>query len=101
VSKITKAAEGKPCTARISNVCNGDHTKTAWAHLNSIRWGAGRGRKAPDVCGLIACSDCHDAIDGRVKKNKLGQKLDPEFVKLCALEGHMESLMILWEEGII
>ena len=101
MSKITKAAEGKDCTARIPNVCDHDSTKTSWAHINSIRWGAGRSHKAPDICGLIACDSCHHVIDGRVRKNKLGELLDREFVKMCAYEGHLESLMILWEEGII
>ena len=101
MSKITKAAEGKQCTARIPDVCDYDHTKTSWAHINSIRWGSGRGLKAPDICGLIACQSCHNAIDRRNKKDKFGKMLDYEFVKLCAYEGHFESLYVLWEEGVI
>ena len=101
MSKITKFAKGRPCTARIPNVCNYDPATSIWSHLNSVRWGAGRGLKAVDVCGLITCSDCGDAIDGRRRKGKDGCLLDREFVRLCAYEGHMESLMLLWEEGII
>lgn len=101
MSKITKAARDRRCTARIPGVCNYDNSTSVWSHLNSIRWGSGRGKKSPDICGLITCSCCGDAIDGRRLKNHEGQLLDREFVKLCAYEGHMESLMILWEEGII
>ena len=95
MSKITKAAEGRPCTIRLPG-CNGNPETSVWAHINSIRWGAGRGHKAPDICGAIACSNCHDIIDGRKKTN-----LDRDFIRLAAMDGHMESLMILWEEGII
>ena len=101
MSKITKSAEGKRCTARIPNVCNGNPKTTVWAHIRSIRNGAGGSLKPCDLIGLYACGDCHHAIDRRVRKNKKGEYLDPDFVKMCAYEGHLESLMILWEEGII
>ena len=96
MSKITKAAEGKRCTARIPGVCNCDTKTSVWAHIRSIRFGAGKGLKPPDLIGLIACSGCHDVIDGRVKTDH-----DKDYVRMCAYEGHLESLMILWEEGII
>ncbi len=96
MSKITKFAEGKPCTARIPGSCNYDPTTTVWAHLNSIRWGAGRGHKAPDVCGLVACSSCHDVIDNSVKTNH-----DRDWIKQLAYEGHMESLAMLVKHGVI
>ena len=101
MSKITKAAQDKPCTARIPQVCNFDRRTSVWAHLRGIRWGAGERIKPFDLIGLIACSDCHDAIDGRRKKDKNGHLLDPEFVQTCAYQGHMESLMVLHKEGII
>lgn len=96
MSKITDFAEGRACTARISGVCNNDPTTTVWAHLNSIRWGAGRGHKAPDVCGLVACANCHDVIDGRVRTS-----YDREWIKQLAYEGHMESLALLVKHGVI
>jgi len=27
------------------------------------------GLKSPDLCGALACSGCHDVIDGRVKSD--------------------------------
>ena len=100
-SKITKSASGKRCTMRLPGVCNHDPATTIWSHINSVRWGSGRGHKSPDICGAYTCSDCGDAIDGRRLKDKNGERLDKEFVRLCAYEAHFESLMILWEEGII
>ena len=101
MSKITDSARGKPCTMRLDAVCNGDHATTVWCHIRGIRYGAGRGIKPPDLIGLYACSDCHDALDKRIRKDKTGKVLDYEFVRLCAYEGHFESLYMLWEEGII
>lgn len=86
---------------RLERVCNGDPATTVWCHIRGIRYGAGRGIKPPELIGLYACSDCHSALDRRIRKDKTGKLLDYEFVKLSALEGHCESLMILWGEGII
>lgn len=96
MSKITKSAQGKSCTARIPRVCNGNPETTVWAHINSVRWGAGKGRKADDIHGLYACSSCHDVIDRRVKSDH-----DPYFIEICAHRGHHESLEILRKEGLL
>ena len=96
MSKITEAAKGKRCTARLPGICNYDNSTSIWSHINSIRWGAGRGHKAPDICGLITCNKCADVLDRRVKT-----ELERDYVMQLIYEGHMESLMILWEEGII
>ena len=57
-------AQGQPCMVRIPGVCNGNPETTVLAH---IRRGnvAGMGQKPPDLCGVWACSSCHDAMDGR------------------------------------
>lgn len=96
MSKITKFAEGKNCTARIPGVCNHNPETSVWAHLNAIRWGSGKGVKVKDACGLIACSDCHDVIDGRVPSEH-----SAKYIMLCSYEGHMESLAMLIEEGVL
>lgn len=50
---------------RLPGVCNFDETTTVLAHVR--RGGvAGMGQKPPDLCGVWACSACHDVIDGRV-----------------------------------
>ncbi len=95
MSKITEFAEGKPCTVRLPG-CTHDPATSSWAHINSIRWGAGRGKKAPDICGCIADHYCHGVLDGRIMTD-----LDRDFVLMAAYEGHMESLNLLWKAGII
>ena len=96
MSKITEYAKDKECTARIPGVCNHNPETSVWAHLNSIRWGSGRGHKAPDACGLIVCSSCHNEIDGRTLK-----RASRAAVELFAYEGHMESLAMLIRDGIL
>jgi hypothetical protein len=96
MSAITLSAKDKPCSARIPGVCNHDNSTTVWCHINSMRWGAGRGYKSPNIIGLYACSACHDVIDGRVKTDH-----DKDFIKTCAYEGHLESLYLMVKEGII
>ena len=96
VSKITKFAKAKSCTARIPGVCNGDPKTSVWAHIRGIRFGAGIGKKPHDLIGLIACSDCHDVIDGRVRTD-----IERDFIMQCAYEGHCESLVLLEKAGIV
>ena len=96
MSKITKFAEGKPCTMRLHGVCNHDPATSVWAHIHSVRWGSGRGHKVPDVCGLIACFSCHQVLDRHVKTT-----YDRDFIMLAAYEGHMESLSLLVKAGIV
>lgn len=61
---LRKLAKGKPCMVRIPYVCNGDAETTVLAHIRRANI-AGIGQKASDLCGVWACSDCHDVIDGR------------------------------------
>jgi len=63
--KITQFARGKMCTLLIPGICNGNPETSVWAHSNELIHGKGRGIKAHDIFGCIACSDCHDAVDGR------------------------------------
>jgi hypothetical protein len=100
-TKIKAFAEGQSCTARIPGVCNNRDDTSVWCHLPSVRWGSGKALKVHALIGLIGCHACHDAIDGRIKKTRDGEPLDPEFVRLCAYEGHFESLYRLDQAGII
>lgn len=61
---LRKFAQGKPCQLRIVGVCNFDPETTVLAHIR--RGGvAGMGQKPPDICGIHACSNCHDWLDSR------------------------------------
>lgn len=61
-------ARGKPCMCRFPGICNGNPETTVLAHLKRGGWCGSV--KPPDVCGVWACSSCHDAIDGRVKVDR-------------------------------
>ena len=96
MSKITEFANGKPCTIRLPSICNHNSETSVWHHINSIRYGAGRGIKAPDLCGVIGCSACGGVLDRRVKTD-----LDRDFVMKHVMEGHLESLAMLVKAGIV
>jgi hypothetical protein len=68
MSKLTKAAEGRDCQIRIPGVCNFNPYTTVLAHYR-LAGTCGTGIKPDDAQGAWACSSCHDAIDGRIKKN--------------------------------
>lgn len=60
--KIRSAARGQYCTLRLSE-CNFNDETTVLAHLpNGFK---GMGMKGFDTVAVFACSNCHDAIDGR------------------------------------
>lgn len=56
-------ARGQACTLRIPGVCNRDPETTVFAHSNLLRDGKGKGRKADDLFGCDACSECHTWLD--------------------------------------
>jgi hypothetical protein len=61
---LRKLARDQPCMVRIPGICNFDPTTTVLAHIRRGGVG-GMGIKPPDLCGVWACSSCHDVIDGR------------------------------------
>ena len=64
---LREFARGKPCQLRIPGVCNFNPETTVLAHIRRGGIG-GVGVKPPDICGVHACSACHDYIDGRVPR---------------------------------
>ena len=89
---ILKSAMGKPCTLR-SPVCNRNPETTVWAHSNMLIHGKGLGKKAHDIFGCYACSECHRWLDE-------GPSTRQE-KELVFFEAFSRSLLILIEEGII
>ena len=61
---LRKLARGKECQIRIGGICNGDSETTVLSHYR-LSGLCGTGMKPPDQIGAFACSDCHDAVDGR------------------------------------
>lgn len=63
-TKLRKLAEGQACQVRFPLHCNRNPETTVLCHIR--RGGvAGMGQKPNDLCSVIACSACHDVIDGR------------------------------------
>lgn len=96
MSRITQSARGEECQVRIPGVCSHDNEKTIWSHA---RWGAGgRGRsiKAIDLAGAYCCTDCDAAYDGQRKTQYTRQEIDIDWFM-----GHMRSLVILQQKGLV
>lgn len=83
MSDLRKAAKGRDCLVRLPGICNHNPETTVLAHIR--RGGiAGTGYKgAGDLVAVLACSACHDAIDGRSG--------EPAFVK--TLGGYGQGIM--------
>lgn len=73
MSKITELARDMACMAR-TEWCNRDPATSCWCHLNDLFAGHGMGKKSHDALGFIACSSCHDVVDGRAKGLSKEQK---------------------------
>ena len=88
---LRKLARGQECFLRLPGICNHNPETTVLAHIRN-QWFGG-GSKPPDICGIFACSSCHDEIDGRTRSGK-----DWSLFKLDAV---MRQLHWYDKEGII
>lgn len=96
-SKITRSAKGKECQVRIIGVCNGNNETVVWAHANGLASGRGLWLKSNDLSGSYACSACHAAYDRAVFKDAEDYvQIENDF-----FHGHLRSLQILIDEGIV
>jgi len=62
--KIRKSAQGQECTLRLPG-CSFNPEQTVLAHVGSNR---GMGFKCGDNMAVYACTPCHSAIDGHLRK---------------------------------
>ena len=95
MSKLRESARGQECHLRLPGVCNFDPETTVLAHINRVGI-SGVGQKPPDVCGVFACSACHDVIDRRAKS-----LLDAFERDTYLFEGHLRTLAYWDKEGLI
>ena len=87
---LRSLAKGQPCQVRLYGICNFNPDTTVLCHLR--RGGiAGVGQKPPDLCGVWACSACHDAIDGRTSAGAKRHDSD-------VLDGLCRTLFLVSEE---
>ena len=80
---------------RVPAVCNGNRETTVLAHYRLIGL-SGAGMKSPSIIGAFACSDCHDAIDGRRQT-----QFSREQLRLMHAEGVMRTQAQLIADGIV
>ena len=92
MSKLRKSARMQECQIRLPTICNFNPEKTILAHLG----GAGMGRKHNDLFASFACSDCHDAIDGKIRTC-----LTQDDLKLAFFEGMQRTQQIWLDNGDI
>ena len=77
--KLRQEANGRQCTVRLPGICNRNPETTVLAHMNEkSMFGVGMGQKVDDLFACFACSDCHDAIDHRVKTEYTREELYTE-----------------------
>lgn len=98
MSKITESARDQDCTVRIIGACTFDPATTIWSHAPFMSGGKGRSIKALDFCGAYACTAC-DAVIDRQRNPPPG--VTREQVELDWFHGHLRSLVILAEKGLI
>ena len=67
MSKLRRAAQGKPCMVRIPGVCNHNPETVVLAHIRRGGIG-GIGMKPNDLIGCYACDACHSEIDRRTRR---------------------------------
>ena len=97
MSRITKSANGEDCQVRIIGVCKGDPAYTIWSHCRHGAAGKGRGIKSIDVAGAYACTACDAAYDQLQGVPHMSRSE----VDLDWFHGHMRSLVILTNKGLI
>lgn len=98
MSRITESARGEDCTVRIIGICRGDPAYTIWSHARWIRAGRGKGIKAVDLAWAYACTACDALFDGQMKppEGMTREEIDKDWMM-----GHLESLVILSNKGLI
>jgi len=96
MSKITQSAKGESCSIRLPSICNHNKETVVFAHINGVRFGHGMAQKVTDIHGAYACSNCHDAVDRRLKTN-----LSITDLKLAHYEGMIETQMKLIQKGLL
>lgn len=95
--KLTALARGAPCMVNVPGVCNRDPATTVWAHSNQLRHGKGKGIKAHDIFGALACSSCHDFIDGRSRAGYRGAVEPVTYWQIA----HERTILYLFERGLV
>lgn len=94
MTDLRKNARARDCVVRFPGICNRDPETTVLAHLKRGGWYGTV--KPPDICGVWACSACHDAIDGRARTALTREQIDAHLLgALC------RQLVIYASKGMV
>lgn len=81
---------------RYIGVCSYDPATTIWSHCRHGSAGKGKGIKAVDLAGAYACTSCDAAYDQMQGTDMTREQLDLDW-----FHGHMRSLVLLSDKGLI
>ena len=95
MSKIRESAKGENCAIRIPGICNHNAETVVLAHYR-LAGTCGIGMKPNDCQAAYSCSNCHDAVDGRLKTG-----LSADELKVAFAEGVMRTQQILIKLGLV
>jgi len=96
--RIRDSARGEECTVRIVGACTHDPKHTIWSHAPLQAAGKGKSIKAVDLAGAYCCTACDAVIDGQ---RPLPAGATRDSVMLDWFHGHMRSLVILKQKGLV
>ncbi|MBQ1763073.1 MAG: DUF1364 family protein [Aquincola sp.] len=95
---IRDSARGEQCQVRIVGACTHNPETTIWSHAPLGAAGKGRGIKAIDLAGAYCCTACDAVIDGQAP---LPPGATRDSVMVDWLHGHLRSLVILRQKGLV
>jgi hypothetical protein len=96
MQKLRDSANGAQCLIQ-SPVCNNNPETSVLCHYRSHDTNAGMGVKPDDTSAAIACSSCHDWLDGRNSLYSPNKK-DKEFFWF---RGVLRTFRYWVDEGIL
>lgn len=96
LQKLRDSAKGAPCMIQ-SPVCNRNPETSVLAHHRAHWANAGAGLKPDDTSAAIACSDCHDWLDGRINY-PAGNDKDKQFFWF---RGILKTFRYWVDEGVL
>ncbi|WP_045443235.1 DUF1364 domain-containing protein [Citrobacter sp. S-77] len=96
MADLRKAARGQMCQVRIPGYCNHNPETSVLAHYR-LAGTCGTATKPHDMQAAIACSSCHDIVDGRVKIDDFTKTE----IRLMHAEGAFRTQEIWRDKGIL
>ena len=94
-NKIRNAARGEQCTVQIVGTCSRNPETVVFAHLPDPSHGMAL--KASDHCGVFACSNCHDMLEGRTKPSTEFREFKDWYLRMA----YQRTVARLFEIGVV